>query len=332
MSLKSTKANISAFAYGLGAAVSNIIDTFTRTNGAGLGTSDSGNAWSIIRGAWTVNGSAATSATAASSYPVAVIPFKQDVTLEVLSTLGNGVVFWQTGANDWWASIPYEYINSEGYTCNTCQSNSCCTGSPNQCVNNNCCTGIDTCVPNSCCSTNSGNICYAKDVSSYQATDPCGVSFTVPAGTGCYYHSHSCCVASNCCTGSNTCVANSCCTTINTCVSNSCCTGSSSATCYRNRYYWGVRILKMVSNAVTELLNTDLSNSLTDSNPIVGIRVIVSGNLITVRAYSNTNFSTQVGSDVTHTASSPNKGSGIGIVKAPSSANQGTTIDNFVAT
>lgn len=90
-------------------------------------------------------------------------------------------------------------------------------------------------------------------------------------------------------------------------------------------YYW----LRLISS-----VNGTVSNAVSDvslgSSP-VAIRVTTLGNTITARAYSNTNYATQIGSTITHTPGSPVKGPSVGILKSPSTQ-QGSTVDSFSTT
>jgi len=62
------------------------------------------------------------------------------------------------------------------------------------------------------------------------------------------------------------------------------------------------------------------------------LKVVTSGNSATITAYSSTGLVSQLGSPITYSPGSPNTGPWVGIVKAPSTYNQGSTIDNFSAT
>ena len=334
-----------------------IVDFFNRTTSGSLGSTPAGNVWSGIRGVWYANGSKAQSDDTATTYPVAVIPFSANATVTALTSNGVGVVFWQTASGDWWATTPYSYTALEPYcisnSCctgsNTCASNSCCTGSPGGCIASSCCTGSNTCASNSCCTGSpaaSGSTCVPRNTfgENYTYIDPCGGStIIVYAASGCQNVSWSCantCVANACCTGSNTCVSNSCCTTsANTCVANSCCTGSNTcasnsccSTANNTRYYWAIKIIKAVAGVFTQQKTQDLINALNVSTEqVAGIKLITSGSNITVRGYSDTGLTAQVGTDVTLTDGTAVRGSGVGIIKTDSANNQGSTLDNFTA-
>ena len=113
------------------------------------------------------------------------------------------------------------------------------------------------------------------------------------------------------------------------------CTGNSfgpSAACGCASYYTyscncadnhRIDILKKENNVETVIAST--SNSTTN---IAGIRVVTSGDNITASAYSDTSFSSQIGSDATATHSGQ-KSKEHGIISKASSAAQGYTIDEF---
>ena len=125
----------------------------------------------------------------------------------------------------------------------------------------------------------------------------------------------------------NSCVHSSCtCATYNTCPSCANC-GSYScgcSTCYQNNYY--LRLLKSVSGAVSQATG-DIS---VGTAPIAAISVQTSGDSLTAKAYSDTAMTTQIGT-VTITPAGPNKGSDVGIIKAPTSITQGSVVDSFSA-
>jgi hypothetical protein len=92
-------------------------------------------------------------------------------------------------------------------------------------------------------------------------------------------------------------------------------------TCYA--YY--LRMLKSVGGAVSAATG-DVSLG---SAP-AAISVNTSGDTITAKAWSDTAMTTQLGTTQTYTPTSPTKGTGVGIIKAPAE-NQGSTVDNFNA-
>jgi hypothetical protein len=66
------------------------------------------------------------------------------------------------------------------------------------------------------------------------------------------------------------------------------------------------------------------------SSAAAAVSVNTSGNTITAKAWADTGMTSQLGSTQTYTPSSPTKGTGVGIIKAPADG-QGSTVDNFSA-
>lgn len=96
-----------------------ISDLFNRTTSGTLGTADSGQVWANLRGTWFANGSKATTATAASSYPIASIDMlAQNTTTSASVTSGTGVAFWISDSGSWWASTSQNTQQSYTYQCN----------------------------------------------------------------------------------------------------------------------------------------------------------------------------------------------------------------------
>lgn len=96
-----------------------ISDLFNRTTSGTLGTADTGQTWSNLRGVWFANGTKATTATAASSYPIAsVLVGDTNAVVSAGVTSGTGVSFWITDSNSWWASTAKSTQESYTYNCN----------------------------------------------------------------------------------------------------------------------------------------------------------------------------------------------------------------------
>lgn len=155
---------------------SKIQDTFTRAStGSGLGTSETGQIWTALRGTWRIGGSNnALSDDAASTYPIASINFgNSDVKMQTDTTGGVGVAFWVSSSGSWWASYP-RFTSVVNTYCDQSQvtnfsnppSGSCCsgvtTGSTSVCdqtqVTNtsnppsgSCCSGVTTSGGGSTC-------------------------------------------------------------------------------------------------------------------------------------------------------------------------------------
>jgi len=123
-----------------------------------------------------------------------------------------------------------------------------------------------------------------------------------------YYYTYSC----------STCSGTSC----DTCSGTSCNTCSGTST--TNNYY--LKLYKSISGTVSEVASVTLS-AIAKS-----IRVITNGLNITGKAYSDNNFTSQTGSDLTHTATGATATKLHGILIAPSTQNQDYTIDSFQST
>lgn len=312
-----------------------IADTFNRTTSNALGTTSDGNAvWTNLRGTWFANGSAAQSDGTATDYPLAALTLnKQDVSLTAKTTNGVGLAFWVSDAGSWWAAVPvhytatedYQYTYTYSYTYSYTYETDCCTA-------DSCCGGTIQ---------SSGTSCTDQGLGSYTETwnfnctgnagqiqGPCGLTANCPpfptSGSQTYtvYYAQTGCVG-----GTN----NNCCTTYR-CNTTGYATGyaDATATAQRTRYYWIIRLIRSLTGTVTNILDTPVNDNLDNSNSIVGISVITSGEGITAKAYSDSGLTTQVGSTATYTASGATRGASQGVVKAPSAA-QGSTLDAFTA-
>jgi hypothetical protein len=100
--------------------------------------------------------------------------------------------------------------------------------------------------------------------------------------------------------------------------------GASCQTCGTlvNAYF--LRILKSVGGTVTSP-----ASDISLSSPAAAIKMTTSGNTITYQAYSDTSLSSPIGSQGSITETSPTKVQNYGIIKAPSSYGQSSTVDNF---
>lgn len=285
--------SIRAFGFAWGALTS-IFDNWVSGTPRSLGTSTSGTAWTVVQGTWAASGGGlATTSTPPSSYPFATVPLHQNVQGSIQNASpGSGLVFWETDAGDWWASI----VNATTATVQTgsyCISNTCCTGS-NTCVPNSCCTTYSTCVYNACCG---GTVGPPPD-------------FRCTGGS-----------PNACCTGSPTggCNASSCCTGSNTCVSNTCCTTGYTYTTY---YYWGLAIIKSVASALSTVAHVTLNTVTTTAALIQSLSITVIGGSVAAQAYSDTSLTTPNGSALT-TTGTPG-GTKVGIMVAPTDASAAT--------
>ena len=97
--------------------------------------------------------------------------------------------------------------------------------------------------------------------------------------------------------------------------------GSSISYSAGSRY---LRLLKSVSNTVTTVADSAIAAA------AASIKVVVtSGGLITASAYTGAGQTTQTGSNLTNTPSSPTKATKHGILLAPGGVTQATTVDNL---
>jgi hypothetical protein len=106
-----------------------------------------------------------------------------------------------------------------------------------------------------------------------------------------------------------------------TCASNTVAYSCNCQTCYS--YY--LKMLKSVGGTVS----TATGDVSLGSAP-AAISVNTSNDTITAKAWADTAMTSQLGTTQTYTATSPTKGTGVGIIKAPADG-QGSTVDNFVA-
>jgi hypothetical protein len=311
--LLSSFAGASSKAFGLLAgALKPIQDLFTRTTSGSLGTATSGQSWVATRGTWSANGTQATSADAASNNSIASIPYKSNVVTSASVSGGTGPVFWLTDANSWWSAVSYNTSTETPYSCNcqscgnTCTSADCAAcGSDETC--NSCtysytaysCTGGNyVCNGSLCCSGISGNIVGNATSSTVTET-----------GVNCYYCG-------------STIVCRTCQHTGGTCGSYSC----NCQTCYNTTYNYYLRLLQSLSGTVSTA-TSDISLA----SAAAAISVETLGNAITAKAYSNTTMTTQLGTTMSYTPTTPTKGTSVGIIKTQSPYTQGSTIDNFTA-
>ena len=104
----------------------------------------------------------------------------------------------------------------------------------------------------------------------------------------------------------------------------SCSCGSSCQTCGTlvNAYY--LRLIQSVNGTVTTI-GTDISLS----SAATAIKITTAGDTITYQAYSDVALTSPLGSQGSYTPTTPTKATSHGIIKAPSSYAQGSTVDDF---
>lgn len=109
----------------------------------------------------------------------------------------------------------------------------------------------------------------------------------------------------------------------------SCYTGTRSETTYTS----DLVLVSSVSGTVVVASTLNLAVNTSGFSAVGSVYVTTVGNAITASAYSGSNLTgSQVGSTLSYTATSPTKGTSVGIIKGPSTGSQGSTTDNFLAT
>jgi hypothetical protein len=96
-----------------------VIDSFDRANTqTGLGTANSGQAWTVARSQWQISNNAARITGSKSDYPLAYIDAGfVDFNLEANDlTPGTGVAIRVANANNWWAVMPYYVQTATAYS------------------------------------------------------------------------------------------------------------------------------------------------------------------------------------------------------------------------
>jgi hypothetical protein len=349
--------------------LSKITDTFNRTDGS-LGTSSSGNLWSILSGTWAISSNQATSSTAGSSYPLATVNIAaQDVIVSAdITDGGPGVAFWVTDANSWWASsVNYRstqtgqayYTGSlvaGGQTGQAYYTGSLVAGGQTgqayytgSLVSTQ--TGF-TC-PGGC--TPSGGACVVDGGPS--EGQPCGsgtpVYSDVCSGPG----GNSSTGGGNCGTfvpatfGPSTCSGpggnpstggGDCGTFVAATYGSSTCSGAggNSSTgggdcgtfvAATNDYFTELKLYKNVSGTISTVQTTEINSNSSAFVEANSIKASTSGDDITITAYQSSGLSSAFATTLTNTPTTPLKGTTAGIIKTPSSTNVGSLIDNFSA-
>jgi hypothetical protein len=324
-------------------------DTFNRANQTGIGTSSDGSTWNIIRGSFNITSNKADGQTP-SNYPLASVDMpKESVTISLSGvTQGSTAALWITDSGNWFAvGIDQETISCNCQTCTT----------PGNCASTNyqCNAGDYPCtVANYACNVanyacNGGN--YFCDVvgnrfcRSY--TSPCNAMST--PFSPCTRWSRVCNGGYNTgnCNGSNsmfTCnvyawTCNAYAWTCNAyafnCNSASYpCASFNAATFFscncQTCYPQYIRFIQSAANTISTLTSWAVAGV------IQSFRVIISSinpgktsATATIKPYSDTNLSTQIGSDLTYTPTGVAINAKYGIMIKPSSYSQGTTIDEI---
>ncbi len=312
-----------------------ITDNFNRTTSGGLGTSSSGAVWNGLRGVWFANGTQAVSNDTASTYPIASVSFRSNATVSSDVSGGVGVSYWITDSSNWWASYPNYVQNSSTVTT--------CTGSTVSCTDT-----TNTCSPGGCgtVSSSSAVTCTGATVSCTDTTNTCS-----PGGCGTITSSgvtsYSCpnpaypylCPGQTCnelpgCNGASISATPGTTTytrTQNTNVTTYTRTQNTNVTSTVYTYDTQIKVVSSVSGTVATQSTTTLVSGAGSLSTVGSLKAVTSGNQITTTAYSGTNLTSQLGSPIVSTPSSPSTGTSVGIIKAPSTYSQGTTLDTFSA-
>lgn len=172
---------------------SKIQDAFNRASTSlGLGTADSGQIWSALRGNWRISGSnTAVSDDSASSYPIASVNLgSSDVKVQVDTSGGTGVAFWVSDAGSWWASYPLYSTSSS----TTPVTGSCFSGSRSVTVQRSACY-TSTSSPCNVQSSSSAGACAGPFGGGTACTGSASCSFQGSSGT--------CSPSGSCCSGTS---------------------------------------------------------------------------------------------------------------------------------
>lgn len=330
----------------------NVVDDFNRTDAASLGTCSNGVAsWTATSGSWAISSNAATSATSASSYPLASISSVVsspdfEVGVDIPAGNGPGVAFWVTDANNWWAAVT-DTVVTNNYSCPTGG-----TLSGTNCVITS--TYAATSSTYNCGSSYSYDCSYPATLSygslyqgssCYACTGPGGNGGTLQCVSGACYEvnipNYTCpnggtatgiepnvtCVKT--CTGCGTGGSDSC----QTCTSYSCSSGDtlSGTTCTHTSTYtatntptytYSVKILKKIAGTVST------AATYTYSSAVRSLKVSTSNNSVTISAYSAVGQSGLLAAN-SYTATSPTTTSTAGMIISPATSSQSAVLDNF---
>lgn len=282
------------------------VDTFNRSDSASsLGTASDGSLWTALRGSLGISSNKAVlgSGQAASGYPAATVKMpKTNVTISE-SGVGNGsgALLWATDSNNWWATDIYQSTFSvTNYTTNFAGNYTCTAWT----------TNYICAAPFYCCNvagyTTGGAICIAWNSNNIKNAAYCRTY------TRNYTINYTC---------------STCCNSFYTAVNCSSGIAQYNTTATGTTYYYPtyIRIMQSVANVVSQITNAYLGDNLT----IQGLRTITSGNQITVRAFSDANLTTQVGSDLVYTATGATVTAEYGIILTPSDSNSVNSIDSI---
>jgi len=331
--------NIGGIAAGIVRVIS---DTFNRTVSGSLGSASGGTqrAWLTTAGTWSANGSSATSSDAGSSYARAYQLLYPNSTISADVSGGVGLSFWASTESSilWYAAYPNYIENSS--------TSSSCTGSTVSCSDSS-----NTCNPGGCgaVSSSSSTTCTGSTVSCTDSSNTCspgGCGTITSVSNPTYYcpdpaYPYLCnspfknCNELPTCNGGSIAPTEGAGTFTRTQKTNvTTYTRTQNTTVSSTTYTYNTQIIVIssVSGSVVTASTTTLVSGAGSLSPVGSLKVVTSGNSATITAYSSAGLVSQLGSPITYSPSSPNTGHWVGIVKAPSNYNQGSTLDNFSAT
>lgn len=171
-------------------AIRAFIDTFTRTNNASTLTGTGSKSWSNIRGTWGISSNRASTATAASSYPIAAVRTGATAATAKVAygatttAFGWGVTFWTGDSNNWYGAIT-DRTQTDTITYGTATACYPCAGGYSACGG----CGCDSCTGgNGPCSVQNpcvGSPCCSDSTPPHPAGNPLNNGQTAGIGYGC---------------------------------------------------------------------------------------------------------------------------------------------------
>lgn len=97
-------------------------------------------------------------------------------------------------------------------------------------------------------------------------------------------------------------------------------------------YTTSIRVISSVSGSVVTESTTSLTSNTSAFTNVGSMEVSTINDTIVAKGYASPAQVTQLGSTITRNPTSPNKGAAVGIIKAPTDSNQGSTLDTYSAT
>ena len=314
-------------------------DTFTRSNET-LDRASDGTKWEespYRRGIWSIVSNKLSTSESPSNYPVVTVSTAgSDVDISLTgATQGTNAALWVTDSGNWWG-VGIDQITDTQCSCSTCFNNNnniyyfisgytCanayCQGN---CATNQCNAWNYTCnvVNNRYCKTYSGGNC--KKYGTFKGVYDCYGGFNAKVCNA--YNAGNCnesyAQQHNCKTSS--------CATYNYYPCGACTSSAYNAnnptpytcnciTCYPQY----IRFIRSVSNTVS-VLTFWTTNAVINS-----LKVLVRGNQVTTKVYSDKNLASQIGSDLVYTPTGVAVMARYGIIVKPSSYAQGNTVEGI---